>query len=238
MRSLFIRSALAFIVLSSLVKFVDAQVDIGVSIGDQGLKSFYLAVGDHYKVPEKEVIVIKERRVPDEEIPVVLYIAQMARVTPKAVIDLRLIGRTWMDITLHYGLSPEIFYVPVNPEVIYVPVIVEQGPPYGKAHGHHHFNRKLKRECKTVVFRDNDIIDLVNLKFTSEHYRRSPEEVIKMREQGKTFVEINDRFKNPGKDRGQKEEIKQKKEKARVRKEGREREEGRGKGKGREKGKG
>ena len=174
--------------LSSFVTFAEAQVDVGVSIGDQGLKGFYLAVGDHYKVPEKEVIVIKERQIPDEEIPVVLHIARMAHVAPKSVIDLRLSGRKWMDITLHFGLGPDIFYVPASPEVVYVPVIVEQGPPYGKAHGHHHFKRKPKKECKRIVLRDEDVIDLVNLKLASERYHRSPEEVIKMREEGNTYV--------------------------------------------------
>jgi hypothetical protein len=71
----------------------EARVDLGISIGDEGLRGFYLAVGDYYSVPEREVIIVRERHVPDEEIPVVFFIARMARVRPATIIDLRLGGK-------------------------------------------------------------------------------------------------------------------------------------------------
>ncbi|MEW6379833.1 MAG: hypothetical protein AB1611_09520 [bacterium] len=204
MRTLFIRmiltlAALIFLAFSSLAGFAGAQVNLGVSLGDEGLQGFYLAVGDYYQVPQKEVIVIRERQIPDEEIPVVLLIAKRARVAPQAVMDLRLGGRTWMDITLHFGLSPEIFYIPARTErVYYVPVIVEKGPPHGKAHGHY---RKIpKGEWNRVVLKDADVVNLVNLKFVSEHYHLAPDEVVKIREQGNSYVEINNRLKKAGRE--------------------------------------
>lgn len=118
---------LALIVLSpgSLIPQAKASVDIGVSIGDEGLRGFSLSVGDYYRVPQREVAIIRERGIPYEELPVVYSIAGRARVAPEIIVALRLGGMSWMDITLRHGLSPEIFYVPVS---------VSQGPPYGKAY--------------------------------------------------------------------------------------------------------
>jgi len=173
----------ALLVLSSVGSLdpSHAQVNLGVSIGEDRLRGFYLGVGEYFRVPEREVIVIRERRIPVEEVPVVFFIAQKARVEPATVVNLRLSGRSWLDITIRYGLSPEIYYVPV-------PVVVE-GPPYGKALGH--FKNKPKKEWKTIVLSDHDVVNLVNLKFVSGHYGHPPEEVIKWRSQGKDFVGIN-----------------------------------------------
>ncbi|MBI4685615.1 MAG: hypothetical protein HY755_10495 [Nitrospirae bacterium] len=177
---------IVFLLLSLLcvswVSTAYAGFDLGISVGDEGIRGFHLAIGDYYRVPEREVLVVRERRIPDEEIPVVFFLASRARVAPSTIIDLRLSGRSWLDITLHYGLSPEIFYIPVD--------IKKMGPPYGKAYGY--YKNKPKKEWKKMKFSDGDVVDLVNLKFISEHYKYSPEKVIQMRGEGKKFVSIND----------------------------------------------
>ena len=195
------------------------QVNAGVSIGEEGLRGFYLAVGDYFRVPEREVILIKERRIPDEEIPVALFIAARARVIPSVVIDLRLGGRSWMDITLHFKLNPEIYHVPVEGEV--------KGPPYGKAYGY--YKNKNRKDWGKIVLSNPEIINLVNLRFISEYHRFPPEEVIRLRAVGKNFILINDEVK---KRKGKEKDLKGKD------KESREKEKGEGKGKGKGKGKG
>lgn len=165
-----------------------ADVSIGVSADNDGIKSFYLSIGEQYRVPEKEIVVIREKKIPDEELPVVFFIAQQARVEPGLVVKLRLEGKSWMDITLHYGLSPAIYYVAFAKD---------PGPPYGKAWGHYK-NRK-KDEWKTVRLGDTDIINFVNIKFMSERYGYSPDEVIKMRNKGESFVLVNSKIKKQSK---------------------------------------
>ena len=182
------------------VNTADAGFDLGISVGDEGVKSFYLAVGDYYRVPQREVMMIRERHIDDEEIPVVLFLASRIRVAPATIIDMRLAGKSWMDITLRFGLSPEIFYIPVDAAKI--------GPPYGKAYGY--YKTKPKKEWKHMKFSDNDVVDLVNLRFISEHYKCSPEEVIKMRGKGKKFTAINNDIEKEKK--GRKEKIKEEKE--------------------------
>jgi len=217
MHILFISLALILsLLVSPSVTLAASQVGVGATFGEEGLQTFYFSIGEYFGVPEKEVIVVKERHIPEEEIPVVFFIARRARVAPAAIIDLRLRKRSWMDIVVHYGLSPEIFYVPVRMEV--------KGPPYGRAYGYY---KKPKHEWKKIVFKDDDVVNLVNLKFMSEHYKYSPDEVIKIRSKGKNFVMVHDEIK-----RGKKE----KEDKgARGEKEGKH--DGRGKGKGKGRGK-
>jgi len=161
-----------------------ADVDVGISIGDDGVKGFYLAVGDYYKVPEKTVLVVKKRNIPDEDLPVVFFMARQAEVDPSVIVKLRLGGLSWMDITLHYGLTAQIFYVPVKNV---------SGPPYGKAYGY--YKKRPKDKWKEIRLNDSEVANFVNLKFVSTHYGCSPEEVINMRSEGNSFITINTEIK-------------------------------------------
>ena len=146
------------------------------------MRGFYLAVGEHYGVPEREVVVVHERKIPDEELPVVYFIARRAHVSPETVIRLRLRGRSWMDISAHFGLAADVFYVPLKRD---------PGPPYGKAYGHF----KKGKHRKKIVLSDEDIVNLINLRFISEYYGCAPEDVVRMRSEGRSFVEINQHVK-------------------------------------------
>lgn len=172
--------------LLSFVSFSFARagqnVEFGMSIGSQGLKGFYLAVGDYFSVPQQQIIIVKENNIPDEEMPVVFFIAQQANVPVMTIINMRLSGKSWTSITLNLGLSPAIFYVPVT-------TVVVTGTPYGHAYGY--YKNKPRKMWNKIVLDDDDVVNLVNLKFVSQHYGYPPEQVIKMREKGKKFVVIN-----------------------------------------------
>jgi hypothetical protein len=177
---------------------VQAQkVDLGLSITDGELRSFYFAISEHYRVPERQVIEMREKyRLRDDELPVVFFLAARARVAPSVIVDLRLGGRSWLDITFHYGLTPDIFYVPVKTKNI--------GPPYGNAYGYYKKYRPTK-EWKKIALTDGEVIDLVDLRFVSEYHRIPSDDVIKMRGAGKSFVGIHVEV---GKGKGKKKETK------------------------------
>ena len=175
-------------VLICAVPALAQHVSTGISISDGELRSFYLAIGDYYRVPEPRVVHVKKHyRMRDEDLPVVFYIASCARVDPDVIIDLRLRQRmSWLNITFHFGLTPEIYYVPVQ----------RVGPPYGKAYGHY---KKHEHNYKRVVLADEDVVNLVNLRFISDYHRVAPEIVMDMRSQGGRFVVINEEVRK-GKD--------------------------------------
>src|SRR5678815_2557542 len=63
--------------------FAQTAFSVSAHIGD-----FHVAVANYYQVPEREVIVIRERRIPDDEIPVALFIARHAGVPWTRVVDM------------------------------------------------------------------------------------------------------------------------------------------------------
>jgi len=165
------------------VATASAQVSAGVSI-NSGHNSFYFAVGDYYGVPESRVVYVRDHyRIPDEELPVVFFLASRAHVDPQVIINLR-VGRrmSWPDITFHYGLTPEIYYVPVT----------RVGPPYGNAYGHY---KKCKKDYKKVVLVNDDVVNLVNLRFMSEYHGIPAEQVMDRRGRGERFVAMNNEFR-------------------------------------------
>jgi len=177
---------------------VSAQsVSTGISISNGELQSFYLAVGDYYRVPESRVAYVKQHyRVHDEDLPVVFFLASRAHVDPQVIIDLRYRQRmSWLNITFHYGLTPEIYYVPVQ----------RVGPPYGNAYGHY---KKHGKDYRNVRLADSDVVNLVNLRFMSEYHGVAAEVVMDRRGKGERFVAMNDHYykekgtKHYGDDRG------------------------------------
>lgn len=185
MRSIFFFLASAFL-LAGQVGPAKAGVSAGIAINDDGLRSFYLSVGDYYSVPEREVIVVRERRIPDDELPVVFFLASRAHCSPSVIVDMRLGGMSWDRITLHFGLGPEIYYVPVA-----VPV---SGPPYGNAYGY--YKKWPRNQWSKIRLSDGDVVNLVNLRFISDHMGVPPHEVIKMRGSGKHFSAIHKEVKS------------------------------------------
>lgn len=155
----------------------DAQTPVSVSarIGD-----FHVAVANYYRVPQREVVVIRERRIPDEEIPLALFIARHANTPWERVVDMRVRGSSWWDISVRLGVSPEVYYVPVA---------VVSGPPYGRALGH--YKKKHRKEWRTIVLTDADLINLVELRFLSEHYHVAPERIVELRSRHDDFVVIH-----------------------------------------------
>jgi len=153
------------------------DLDIGVSISDGKIRSFYFALGDYFRVPEERIIIIKKRYpvILEEELPVVMIISREANVDPEIIIELRKGGYSWYDIMVRFRVYPEVVF---KRYIIY-------GPPYGKAWGHH------KHIKKKVIFVDDDIIALANIKFLSEYYREDPEIIIKYKEKYPRFLDVH-----------------------------------------------
>jgi len=177
------RFVLACLVLALILTTRSASAQTAVSVSAH-IGNFHVAVANYYHVPEREVIVIRERRISDDELPVVLFVAQRARVAPARVIALRESGRSWWDISVHFGLGPEVYYVPVT---------VVSGPPYGRAYGHY---KKSRKHWNTIVLSDDDVVNLVQLRFLTEHYGIAPERVIESRGRHRDFVMVHSEIGN------------------------------------------
>ncbi len=150
-----------------------AQMSVGVSVGDGDRNGFYLAIGHYYRVPERDVVVLRDRHIRDEEMPVVFYFAEHARVRPSVIIALREDGYTWMDIALRYRLHPSLFYDPF----------------FARPNGRGAY--RSGRVWGSMRYNDDDFIHFCNVRFLSRHYRYSPEQIMHMRSQHRDYYVIH-----------------------------------------------
>lgn len=150
-----------------------ADFDVGISGSDRGITGFSLSIGDYYRVPAQEIIVI-ERSVPDVETSVIYYLARHSHRSPHYILDLRLRGLSWWDITLRLGLDPRTLYIVDSRRHL--------GPPYG----HYGRNHRLN---------DAEIIDLVNVRFLSSYHGISVDDVIDRRNRGQHYMYIDDDYR-------------------------------------------
>ncbi|QER42305.1 hypothetical protein F1847_05945 [Thermodesulfobacterium sp. TA1] len=142
------------------------NINLGVSISENRIDHFFLAVGDYFQVPKETIIILKKKAstIREEEIPLVLYISKKRRVSPDFIIDLRNRGYSWYDIFIYFGIKPEIEFKKII--VIHEPTY---GPPYGKAWGYHKKHTKHK-----IIFSDHDLIVLANAYFMADYYKIEP----------------------------------------------------------------
>ncbi|MEZ0343689.1 MAG: hypothetical protein ABWJ99_02615 [Caldimicrobium sp.] len=162
--------------LTFTIPLYSKDLDIGVSISDGKIRSFYFALGDFFRIPEEQIIIIKKRYpiIVEEELPVILIIVREAGVDPNVIIELRRRGYSWYDIMVRFRVYPEEIF---KKYIIY-------GPPYGKAWGYH-------KKKKKIIFVDDDIIALANIKFISEYYREDPQIIIKYKEKYPRFLDVH-----------------------------------------------
>lgn len=153
-----------------------ANYDIGISGSDRGITGFSLSIGDYYRVPAREIIML-ERSIPNYEMSVVYYLAQHSHRTPHYITNLRLGGMSWWDISIHLGLNPHTLYVVDSRRY--------SGPPYGKAYGYDRSHR----------LNDSEIVELVNVRFLSSYHGISVDEVIDRRSRGQQYMYIDDDYR-------------------------------------------
>src|SRR5438445_10288135 len=81
--------AAAMLQLNSPAPPARAEVNISLNIGIND-RNFLNAISLAYVVPVQNVIYVYQQGIPEDDIPVVYYIAQQADVDPSAVVALRL----------------------------------------------------------------------------------------------------------------------------------------------------
>jgi hypothetical protein len=169
------RTAFALLFAANLMYGSDVSWNLSGSNGQ--IDGFSLSIGDYYRVPVNDVVIL-ERSIPRDEMSVVYYLARHSHKSPHYISDLRLRGMSWWDITLRLGLNPRTIYVVSTHERF--------GPPYGLGYGHGPSHHHL---------RDADIVDLVNVRFLSDYHHVSPDDVIRYRRGGEHYHNIDDRYR-------------------------------------------
>jgi hypothetical protein len=147
--------------------------------GESGVReAFFRAVGEHFGVEVEEVGIIGEWDLAPDEVPVVLFLAQKAGVSPDALIGLRRGGRLWQEVAGRFGIEPRDFHLPL-------PGGVGLGP---LAAAYEQFRGTPPQEWSGIRLEDGDVVALVNLRVLSEQTGVPPLTVLTLYTEAGSFM--------------------------------------------------
>ncbi len=152
-----------------------------VSSAEDITTEFYVAVGDYFDVPYENVWDMSESGIADEDLTVVYFIADRAKVDANEVARDRLVGGSWSSIASSYGLDASSFYMMVAGQInskAYASVFEK-------------YKSSPQSNWNKIDLTDSDIINLVNLRFVGSHHDYTVFDIMAMRDYGKSFVKIN-----------------------------------------------
>ena len=127
---------------------------------DEG--AFLRAVGENFGFPASELEVLRRWGLSAGEIPVVLFLAKRAGVSPDVVVTQRGGGESWMAIAATYSLHAGDFHVQLD------------GPYGGLAGAYDRFNERPASEWREISLSDTEVVGLVNAGFLARYLTVSP----------------------------------------------------------------
>lgn len=131
-------------------------------------QAYFRAVADFFDLPTSEISILGEWRMPTQEIPVALFVAHHAGVSPEAIVALRRSGRGWSELATRYEVGPAQFYVPL-PEGVAAGVLQSVYDRYRAV---------PTPSWSQVTLADRDIVSLVNLRLLSQTLEMAPGDVL------------------------------------------------------------
>jgi hypothetical protein len=165
----------AVLVAASTVCAGGLDVDFGAEfhLGDD--REMYFALAGHYYGRGGDEIRRVDRRLghPDD-VAVAFFLARRCEAGIDVVLDLRRQGLDWWQIGIRLGVSPDVWFVPVERE---------PGPPYGRAYGHWR-NRKHGGHGERWRLSDEDTRNLVAVRILHEYYGVDVETAMRWRSDG------------------------------------------------------
>jgi len=137
------------------------DVDFGVAARIDDRTDLYFSISSRYFGRDQDTVTTWGARYHDpDDLAVVLFISKHSGKSLDELYALRQQrGLTWWEISVRYGVTPEIWFVPVQRD---------PGPPYGKAYGHWK-NHKRDRKAN-VVLTDADLRNLIAVRMVHEYY--------------------------------------------------------------------
>ena len=170
--------------LKFLMLFVIAALlvvgSVSANNNDDVTLEYVMAVGDYYDYNYEYVNKVLNTYVSSEELPVVFYVAQSANVEPEEIAKMRSDKNSWMDIASSYSLSPKVFYVMMAGKT----KNAEFQATFEKYHS------VLASQWDKIDLTDQEVVNLVNLRFIYKKQGYDPFEIMSMQAYGKSYVNI------------------------------------------------
>ena len=172
-RHLLCAGVVLFLVAGAANAEVNVDVAVGMSINEDS--RIFLNVTNQTWRPPVATAFIQGCADPEEDFPVIAFLAYHSHRSPTFILNLRREGYSWADV---------FFQVNVNPSVLFVGVERDPGPPYGKAWG---YWRKHYRPGARIRYHlvDRDVVGLVKVQTVSKHFGASPLSIIEAQRGGR-----------------------------------------------------
>jgi len=146
---------LTALVVPILVAAVSPRSLAGQPSGGDSRDAYFRAVAEHFRTTEREVSVLAQWGLSAGEIPVVLYLADRAQVSPDVVVAQRRRGSEWIDIAHGLSVHAGDFHVHVD------------GPAGFLSGAYARFGGAPASAWSGVRLTDPEVTGLVNVRFLS-----------------------------------------------------------------------
>ncbi len=149
------------------------DVALGMDVNED--TRIFLNVTNQTWRPAVPATVLQRCPDPEDDFPVIAFLAYHSHRSPTFILNLRREGYTWSDI---------FFQVNVSPSVLFVAMDRDPGPPYGKAWG---YWKKHDRPGTRIRYRfaDRDVVGLVKVQTAARHFGTSPFSVVEAQRGGR-----------------------------------------------------
>lgn len=142
--------------------------------------AYFRAVGDYFDLPASEVSILADWELRPDEIPVALFVASRAGISPEALVALRSSGRSWSELARRYQVSASQLHVPFA-----------RPPSAGPlAAAYEQYGGRPVGEWSRIELSDEEIVTLVNVRVLSETLRMPPDTILQRRTSARSFVEV------------------------------------------------
>jgi hypothetical protein len=156
----------------------------GVVVAQGTQDAYFRAVAGFFDVPPSEVAILGDWPLPPDEIPVALFLARRAGVSPEAVVQLRRGGRDWAQLSARYRVDAAQLYVPL-PDAAPAGVLQE---------AYDHYRAIPAASWSQVPLGDRDVVGLVNLRLLAQTLRMDPAEVLRAAGAGGSWAALYSRL--------------------------------------------
>lgn len=129
---------------------------------------YFSAVASFFNLPPNEVAILSDWEIPAEEIPVVLFMARRAGISPEALVALRDAGQGWSRLAERYRVTASALHVPVR----------DDAPAGALQAAYDRFRTTPVADWRSIRLSDEEIIALVNVRVISQSLGLPAERVL------------------------------------------------------------
>ncbi|RME18844.1 MAG: hypothetical protein D6800_15060 [Candidatus Zixiibacteriota bacterium] len=152
----------------------------GAALAGQNTDSYLSTISSYFDVSYADVFAMTGS-IPNEEVPVVYFIASKCKSTPDEIMAMRQKEMSWMEVAGHCGLTAASFYTYMSGKIkskTFAPIFEK-------------FNSRPLTQWKNIELTDSDVINLVNLRLIYSSHDYNPFQVMEMRDLSTSWPRVD-----------------------------------------------